>query len=95
MGAALSPKDATRVFCHVTQGLACLHAARQVHGAIRPARVWLTQSGSARLSTFPLARDPLAVVGVRVSLDVEPEAADYCPPESTTARGADRRRRHL
>ncbi|HEY1603206.1 MAG TPA: serine/threonine-protein kinase, partial [Pirellulales bacterium] len=81
---AIGSKEAARVLCQITEGLARLHAAQQVHGAIRPDRVWLSPDGGARLANFPLARNPLALVGAHVTWDVEPEGIDYCPPECTS-----------
>jgi hypothetical protein len=83
-GAAVGIKEAARVILQVTRGLACLHATCQAHGAIRPDHIWLALDGAARLATFPLARDPLAAIGLHVASDVEVAAADYCPPECAT-----------
>jgi eukaryotic-like serine/threonine-protein kinase len=83
-GKAMGAKEAARVLCQVVEGLAGLHAANQVHGAIRPDRVWLSPDSGARLANFPLARNPLNLVGAHVTWDVEPEAVDYCPPECTS-----------
>ena len=53
------------------------------HGAVRPGRIWLASDGTARLATFPLIRDPLTIIGARVTLDLEEAAVDYCAPECT------------
>jgi len=81
---SLNAKEAARVLCHVAQALAALHTVGQVHGAVRPNRIWQLDGGLARLASFPLARDPEAVTGVQVHLHVDPAAVDYCPPEDTT-----------
>ena len=80
-GARLDTEDAVRVLWQATQGLASLHRADIVHGAIRPDRIWLTADRTARLSAFPLARDPLLRMAVNVMIDVDPAAVEYCAPE--------------
>ena len=81
-GAPMRPTEAMNVIHQVAQGLARLHEARLVHGAIRPDRIWMSETGAARLTAFPLARDPLAVVGLHVALEDLPAAADYLSPEN-------------
>ena len=82
-GATLGVKEAARIMVEVTAGLAALHAAGQVHGAVRPDRIWLPRQ--ARLG-WPrsLWRDPLTAVGLHATTDIEPAAVAYCPPECTS-----------
>jgi serine/threonine protein kinase len=81
--ARLDAKDAALLLWQAAQGLACLHEVGLVHGAIRPDRIWLTPSGSARLSAFPLARDPLARLAINAALALDPAAIEYAAPECT------------
>ncbi|HEY4311396.1 MAG TPA: serine/threonine-protein kinase [Pirellulales bacterium] len=83
-GKSLPPKEALRIACDVMSGLVPFGDAHTGHGAVRPARVWLTADGRARLPTFPLARDPLAVIGAHVTFDIDEAAVNYCPPECVT-----------
>lgn len=76
------PFDRASAFvASAAQAIARLHQAGGAHGAISTAKIWLDAAGVARLLGFPLARDPLAAVGVAVE-DADPLAAvDYEAPE--------------
>lgn len=80
-GKTVALKDATRIACQVILGLIACGEAHVSHGAVRPGRIWIASDGTARLATFPLIRDPLAIIGEHVTLDVEEAAVNYTPPE--------------
>jgi serine/threonine protein kinase len=80
-GKALPAQDAARIACQALLGLIAFGEAHVGHGAVRPERIWIASDGTARLATFPLIRDPLAIIGEKVTLDVEEAAVNYCPPE--------------
>ena len=62
-GGSLSAKEATRIVC---QAALALTRFGEYHQRMEPCgrrRIWLPSAGAVRLATFPLVRDPLAVVG--------------------------------
>lgn len=74
----LSVAAACRVVRLVALGAAQLHALGQAHGQIRPANVWIDESGAVKLLQFPLVGDPLSAKAPPVSVDAQ---LDYLAPE--------------
>ncbi|HVX10461.1 MAG TPA: protein kinase [Pirellulales bacterium] len=63
-------------------GLSQLHSMGQTHGHVRPANIWLDESGAAKLLQFPLVADPLATRAPPVTVE---EQLDYLAPELASA----------
>ncbi|HVU86346.1 MAG TPA: protein kinase [Pirellulales bacterium] len=87
-GKKLPPKEAARIGCQVLLGLIAFGEAHVGHGAVRPGRIWLAPDGTARLATFPLVRDPLAIIGAQATIELEDAAVNYCAPECINGEAA-------
>ncbi|HXT60364.1 MAG TPA: protein kinase [Pirellulales bacterium] len=73
--------EACRIVRQAAIGVESLHGAKQTHGQIRPANLWLGEYGQVKLLGFPLAQDPLGAP--QTALEAQ---ADYLAPE--LAQGA-------
>ena len=90
--------EACRIIRDVANGLAYLHKNDIVHRDLRPAHIWLTESGVPKIIEFGSARDAFADLDVEegggqvtMSSSVIGDYA-YIPPEQASdARSADRR----
>ncbi len=76
--AKLSIAAACRIVRLAALGLAQLHSLGQAHGQVRPANIWIDESGAARLLQFPLLGDPLSAKPPPVSIEAQ---LDYLAPE--------------
>ena len=71
--------------CRLLEALSVLHAAEQVHGAVRPANVWCADDRPPRLMHIPLADDLLE----RAQHATTATRADRAPLEQRAAQQAD------
>ncbi|HET6883987.1 MAG TPA: protein kinase [Pirellulales bacterium] len=76
--ARLSIAAACRLVRLTALGLGQLHSMGQAHGHVRPANVWLDESGAAKLLQFPLIGDPLSAKAPPASVEAQ---LDYLAPE--------------
>ena len=69
----------------VLAALSALHEHGYAHGDVRPANVWLTGQGAARLIYFPLARDPFSSPALEIgrsdAVGRTLAQCDYAAPE--------------
>ncbi|OYV80792.1 MAG: hypothetical protein B7Z73_18915, partial [Planctomycetia bacterium 21-64-5] len=77
-GARFSVSMACRLVRLAALGLARLHSLGQAHGHVRPANVWLEESGATKLLQFPLIGDPLSPRLPPASIEAQ---LDYLAPE--------------
>lgn len=74
----ISVAAACRIVRLAALGVAQLHSVGQAHGQVRPANVWIDESGAARLLQFPLVGDPLSAKAAPASVEAQ---LDYLAPE--------------
>lgn len=78
---ALPPARACSIARQIALALSTIHATGEVHAEVRPANIWLDETGTARLVQFPLSRDPFAPPGWKSPAELAAPASDGTWPD--------------
>lgn len=70
-------------------GVAALHQAGVLHGAIRPANLWFDPRARTRVLHFPLSRDPLGPQVVIDDKTIDYLAPELCQPQAAPSVASD------